>query len=271
MYWVQKRLLSQNFLIDRKLVKQLIRNSSISTNDLVLEIGPGQGIITEELLGVAKEVIAVELDRKLFEKLELKFGQNSQLKLSQGNFLATPLPTSPYKVFSNIPFSITGYVVRKLLQATNPPTDCYLVVQSEAASKFIYNSGSNTMAATLYYPWWDIHINHRFQRSDFSPNPKVNVVLLHIQPRSFPFISSSQKSLYLDFVAYHFTRDRFAKFAPASQWLKMFKHFTTASDPEKLKPIQGAFAALQQEQRMLQKIHRTRTDHNWKKYRQVVY
>lgn len=268
MYWVRKRLLSQNFLINRKLVKQLIRSSSISPHDLVLEIGPGQGIITEELLEVALEVIAIELDRKLFEKLQLKFGQNSRLKLSQGNFLETPLPLRPYKVFSNIPFSITGEVVRKLLQATNSPTDCYLVVQSEAASKFIHNSSSNTMAATLYYPWWDIHIDHRFQRSDFSPSPRVDIVLLHIQPRQTPLVPSTQKSFYQDFVTYHFTRDRFAKYAPASQWLKLFNRFTTASGPKKLKSIQGAYATLQQEQRNLQKIHRTRTDHNWRKFRQ---
>lgn len=268
MYWVRKRLLSQNFLVNRKLVKQLIRSSSISPTDLVLEIGPGHGIITEELLQVTLEVVAIELDRKLFEKLQLKFGQNSQLRLSLGNFLDTPLPTRPYKVFSNIPFSITGEVVRKLLRATNPPADCYLVVQSEAASKFIHNSGSNTMATTLYYPWWNIHIDHRFQRSDFSPNPRVDTVLLHIQPRQTPLVPNTQKSFYQDFVAYHFTRDRFAKYVPASQWLKLFNHFTTVSDPEKLKSIQGAFVALQQEQRKLQKIHRTRTDHNWKKFRQ---
>ena len=155
-----------------------------------MEIGPGQGIITEELLKVASEVIAVELDRQLFEKLH-----------------------------------------------------------------------SNTMAAILYYPWWNIHIVHHFHRSDFSPHPRVDSVLLHIQSRQTALIPSSQKNLYQDFVAYHFTRDRFAKHIPASQWLKLFNHFTTASNPEKLKSIQGTFAALQQEQQNLQKNHRTRTDH----------
>lgn len=121
MYWLHKRLLSQNFLCNRQLVKQLIRDSSIGKNDTVLEIGAGQGIITQELLEASKQVLAIELDAKLLQDLRHKFMRIANLTLIQGNFLETPLPNQPYKVFSNIPFSITGEVIRKLLQSPNPP------------------------------------------------------------------------------------------------------------------------------------------------------
>ena len=274
MYRLQRRLLSrqrkfsQNFLVNRKLVQRLIRGSSISSKDLVLEIGPGQGMITQELLEVAREVIAIELDDQLYGQLQHKFGHNDKLIAVHSDFLTMSLPPGLYKVFANIPFSITGDVVRKLLQSSNPPRDAYLVMQSEAASKFIVHPGSSTMAAMHYFPWWNIQIVHRFQRQDFSPQPKVESVLLHIQPRPLPLISIEQIGLYWDFVAYHFTHDRFAKFVPASKWLSLFENFLHS--PQKMKTVRGSFIKLQHQQNALERIHRTRTDKNWRNFKNLL-
>jgi 23S rRNA (adenine-N6)-dimethyltransferase len=267
MYWIQKRLLSQNFLTNRKLVKQLIRDSSISSDDLVLEIGAGKGIITTELLNVSKKVWAIELDANLHENLGKNIGSHENLKLILGNILDITLPAEPYKVFANIPFSISGDVIRKLLQAENSPSDAYLVFQAEASSKFVPNTSSNTMAAILYYPWWNIKVVHKFNRPDFTPQPKIDSVLLHLQPRLMPLLSKSLKIIYQDFVTFHFIHDRHAKFIPPDEWLKIFNSFINNSSPEKLKSISGSFAKLQSEQRNLQKIHRSRTDKNWRKFK----
>jgi 23S rRNA (adenine-N6)-dimethyltransferase len=243
MYWLHKRLHSQNFLVSRELVKKLIRNSSISSSDTVLDIGSGRGLITGELLKITPNVIAIEKD--------------PQLTKHPQDFLTYSLPAHDYKVFANIPFSITGDIIRKLLQASNPPADCYLIVQSEAANKFIINS-TNKMAALLYYPWWDIRIIHRFSRSDFQPIPKVDSVLLHIFPRTNPPVPLKQKTAYYDFVAYNFVHNPQAKFIPPSKWLAKFKH--------NQQNIKGAYSKLVLEQSCLKKIHRTRTDKNWKKF-----
>lgn len=226
MYWLRKRLLSQNFLVNRKLVKQLVRDSSISPSDTVLEIGSGTGIITRELLQITPHVIPIEKDPKLTNHPQ--------------DFLTFPLPKTPYKVFSNIPFSITGAIVRKLLQAPNPPSNCYLIMQAEAAAKFITHPKANTLAAILYYPFWDIKIIHHFARTDFSPTPAVDSVLVRFTPRSLV----TNKQAYHDFIAHSFTHNKFAKFVPPAQWLKLFARHNP-------KISRGAFARLQHLQSLL--------------------
>jgi 16S rRNA A1518/A1519 N6-dimethyltransferase RsmA/KsgA/DIM1 with predicted DNA glycosylase/AP lyase activity len=244
MSWLHKRLHSQNFLVSRELVSKLIRSSSISSTDTVLDIGSGRGIITRELLKITPNVIAIEKDPKLTSH--------------PIDFLTYSLPTYPYKVFANIPFSITGEIIRKLLNHLTPPSDCYLIVQSEAAQKFIVNPQTNTMAALLYYPWWNIQITYKFSRSDFQPIPKVNSVLLHLSPRLRPLIPIHHKAVYYDFVAYCFVHNPGAKFIPPPEWLAKFKH--------NRQNIKGAYAKLLREQSCLQKIHRTRTDKNWRRF-----
>lgn len=255
------RLYSQNFLHDRELVNRLIRDSSISPSDTVLDIGACTGIITRELATIAKLVIAIEIDPRLASCLQ----HMQKVQVQCLSILDYPLPSTPYKVFSNPPFSITGDVIRKLLQSIHPPQDSYLVLQSEAAAKFIIHANCNTMAAILYYPWWDISITHSFKKADFSPPPKVNSVLLHIQSQMTPLIPTNHQDLYQDFVAYHYAHDRFAKFAPAPDWIPLFNHFL--DDPQLIRSIRGSFTKLQRQQHSLEKIHRTRTDKNWRNFK----
>lgn len=261
MYWLRKRLLSQNFLTNRQLVKQLVRGSSIGKQDLVLEIGPGQGVITQELTQVAGQVQAIEIDPELHQALIRQFVGQKNLKATLGDFLHTPLPQGPYKVFSNIPFRITNNVIRKLLYSPNHPQDCYLIVQKEAASKFIFNQTGNSMVSVLLYPWYDTQIVHRFNRSDFTPKPNVDCVLLQIQPRKTP-LWSGRKETYQDFVSHTFTRNRSAKSFSIDKWVNLAKNISVKD----ASAIRGSFSKLQKEQQNLSKIHRTRVDKNWKKY-----
>lgn len=244
-------LISQNFLTSQKLINKLVRESSISSKDMVLEIGPGRGIITRELLKITNQVVAIEIDPKF------RYPAHPYV---YGDFLTLPLPKKPYKVFSNIPFNITGDIIRKLLQSDSPPSDSYLIMQKQAAVKFIANDKSNTMAAILYYPWWDIHITHRFKKTDFSPPPQVDCVLLRIQAKSIPLFDPKYKQIYQDFISYHFGRDKNSKYTSPRRWLAMFGSYDGKS-------YQGSFAKLLQQQSSLHKIHRTRTDKNWKRFK----
>jgi 23S rRNA (adenine-N6)-dimethyltransferase len=259
--------LSQNFLWNRELVSQLVRSSSISSDDLVLEVGPGRGIITEELLRSAKGVIAVELDKGLFSSLSLRFGKHPNLVLLHRDFLSLPPPQHAYKVFSNIPFHITGQIIRKLLRSENPPTDCYLIVQHEAAFKFVPNQAQNSLAAFLYYPWWEMRVTHQFRRTDFSPAPNVDCVLLRMTQRAGPRLDLRLKSDYLDYCAYSFGRNKNAQYLSAGQFLEKFQRFVDIANPRRLAAIRGVFDKLQNEQDQLSKIHRTRTDPKWKRFK----
>lgn len=262
-----QKLLSQNFLWNRELVGKLIRESSISKNDLVVEIGPGRGIITEQLLDICKKLTAIEADETLFNLLSQKFSGNPNLKLINEDFLKFPLPEQNYKVFSNIPFAITGEIIKKLLFAKNPPTNSYLVVQKEAAEKFIANNDRNTMVAILAYPRFEIRFVHEFARSDFKPLPRVDSGLMLMKQRESPLIGLSSLSFYRDYVVYNFTRDRSATSLSPDEWLIRFGAFVRENDLRKHNKIGGSFEKWQGEERKLSKIHRTRVDKNWKGYK----
>jgi len=255
-----RKLLSQNFLWNRELVSRLIRDSSISQNDVVLEIGAGNGIITEPLSNVCRRLTAIEVDEQFHFSLIKKFPVSQRFSLLNCNFLEYPLPLSePFKIFSNIPFSITGEIVKKLMFSKKPPVDSYLVVQREAAAKFIVNKHRNTMLAILFYPWFNIRIVHEFEKTDFKPAPRINSCLMRLEKRSSPLLSESLESSYRDFIVYHFGRKRLAPAVTPSEWLTKFDEFIKKHDPRMLNRIRGSFTKWQAEERKLSKIHRTRT------------
>lgn len=195
----RKPQLSQNFLRSRTLVQKLVRRSSIGKNDLVLEIGPGEGIITQELLQVARRVVAVELDGELFRCLKKRFGDNKKLTLFHGDALGHKLPLTPYKVFANIPFSIEGKMVRRLINSEHPSDDCYLVMRREVALRL---GGINRASrfSISHQPWFSFEIAHRFLPCDFIPAPKVRAVMLRITRRIEPQLSVRDKERYQAFI-----------------------------------------------------------------------
>lgn len=258
MFTPKRKLLSQNFLCNRQLIKKLIERSFIGLNDTVLEIGAGDGIITEQLVKVAREVVAIELDSSFFQRLKERFSNVNNLKLTRGDFLDLNLPARPYKVFSNIPFSRTGDIVRKLLLSKHSPIDSYLVLQREAADKFIAKDRDNSMASILYFPWWEIKVIYKFQKSDFIPSPSVETVLVQIKRREVPFLTKDSKSLFFDFIADNFIKKRNSRNISPKRWINLFEKFVNDIDFRKLKSIRGAFARLQSQQSKLEKIHRTR-------------
>lgn len=256
MFKTRRKLLSQNFLRDSGLIKRLIASSGISWQDTVLEIGAGSGAITEGLLSASKKITAVEIDKDLFSILSSRLGNNKTLELICGNFLDIDLPKEGYKVFSNIPFSITGEIVKKLLFSNNPPDTCSLIVQKEAAEKIMVNQRRNSMLSILFYPWFDIRVTHLFKRTDFKPTPNVDLCLLQIIKRPTPLISGYDLSKYRDFVVFKFTKCRAVGEWPMTQWLNSYTKDVHCS---------GSFLKWQKEQGELKKIHRTRTDRNWRK------
>ena len=199
MYSIRRKLLSQNFLHNRKLVHKLVRSSSIGKNDLVLEIGPGKGIITEQLINKAGEVLAVEVDDILYRMLSQKFNQVENLTLYRDDILNFHLPSLPYKVFANIPFAIEGKIIRKLIDAKNPPNDCYLIMMKELAYRLSAPHKEN-MFSVQHKPWFTFSIYHHFRRTDFEPVPSVHIVMLRFTKREKPLLLQGEKVKYQRFV-----------------------------------------------------------------------
>ncbi len=253
MYNLRRKLLSQNFLHNRKLVAKLLGRSSIGTNDLVLEIGPGKGIITERLVQQAQHVIAVELDTYWYKYLQQKFSSKNNFTLYQKDFLEYTLPSAPYKVFANIPFSIEGKIIRKLIDAKNPPEDCYLVMMKELAYRLAAPYKEN-MFSIMHKPWFEFSMYHLFRRTDFEPVPSVDAVMLNFRKRKEPLLIWNDIAKYQRFVEIGFgygqrlkdnlkkqygkhnvlqamrtinlNRDVKPSFVSLEQWVKLYKILT---------------------------------------------
>lgn len=198
-YKLRRKLLSQNFLCSRTLINLLVRKSSIGPNDAVLEIGPGKGFVTAELLKIAKKVVAVEFDEKLVLHLKQVLGHYPNLQICQKNFISFPLPNYPYKVFSNIPFSIEGVIVRKLLNSKNPPTDTYLIVDKRLALRLSGIPHENQFSLK-HKPWFDFSIHYQFKRTDFTPVPNVDSVMWRITRKTKPLIQEGEKNSWQKFI-----------------------------------------------------------------------
>ncbi len=286
---------SQNFLKDKGLVAELISQSTITKNDAVFDIGAGQGVITDELIKASGNVIAFEIDNNLFSKLEHRLKGNKSVEVRLGNFLDYPLPNYPYKVFSNIPFNITSAVIKKLTQAQNPPKDTYLILQKEAALKFLGKpyDNKNSQLATLLKPWFELSTVHNFDKNDFFPRPMVDIVLMRIERSSNPLIGSDDKRLFEDFITYTYNqfqpnvieglskvlgRETMLRLARQTgfntdskpselefeDWLEVFDYFIKNTDQNHKSIVKGAFDRLHKQQQNLKKINRTRLDKNWK-------
>ena len=281
----QSILYAQNFLKDSSLIASLLRTSSISSDDTVYEIGPGKGIITEQLALRCKQVIAIEKDPHLSALLLQKFADKSNVTIHRGDFLHYRLPCQPYKVFANIPFNITTAIVAKLTAWQDSPQDAYLVMQKEAAEMFLGNL-HETLRTILLKPWFEMEIVHRFERKDFIPAPRVDVVMLRLRKRGPPLIHNVDRQCFRDFVVHVFTtwqptlkstlKSIFTKQQlkdiersldidldgiPTSlsfeQWLNLFKYFKMVGNKQVMQMIVGSEKRLIQQQNGLQKRRRT--------------
>jgi len=199
MYTIQRKLFSQNFLHSRKLVSHLIGKSSIGKNNLVIEIGPGKGILTEQLIEQAGHVFGVEIDARWCQYLQKKFRDVHNFTLYQADILSFTLPAYPYKVFANIPFSIEGKIIRKLIDDVHPPQDCYLVVMKELAQRLCGKYGEN-MFSIIHKPWFDLSIVYHFRLTDFEPVPNVEAVLFRFLLKEIPLLPITEKDRYIRFI-----------------------------------------------------------------------
>ena len=198
-------VLAQNFLRSSKLVRLLLATSSIRSNDVVYEIGPGRGIITTELARIAHKVIAIEKDPILVGDLRQQFQQADNVYIIAGDFLWYHIPHKEYKIFANIPYNITAEIVRKILYTSPVPDEAYLVMQKEAAQKFS-GTPKETQFSILAKPMFELQIIRELRRTDFEPVPHVDSVLLRIKKRSCPLLQKEDVSLYRSFIYYGFGR-----------------------------------------------------------------
>jgi 23S rRNA (adenine-N6)-dimethyltransferase len=192
---------SQYFLRSPQLIKELIGHSNIKPTDVVYDIGAGSGVISSVLSTRAKKVIAIEFEPRMAEKLRDNMSKYPNVTVIEGDFLTLPLPSSPYKIFANIPFHLSSPIIHRITEAKNPPTATYLIVQKQFANKLLPHSDKFTgQLGMVIGPEFEVRIRKPLQRTDYFPHPNVDTVLIEMLHRSEPLIEKSQIETYKKFV-----------------------------------------------------------------------
>src|SRR6266568_1695586 len=150
---VRRRVLSQNFLVDRRAIDALVDGSRAGDGDLVVDIGAGNGLITEALARRGARVLAIERDPALAARLRARFGAWPAVTVAEADVLTAPLPAEPFRVVANIPFGITTKILRRLLDS-DALARADLIVQAEVARKR-GTRGRGTLLNACWEPWFE--------------------------------------------------------------------------------------------------------------------
>ncbi|MEI7689643.1 MAG: 16S rRNA (adenine(1518)-N(6)/adenine(1519)-N(6))-dimethyltransferase RsmA [Candidatus Saccharibacteria bacterium] len=180
--------LGQHWLRDRYVLAHIADCADLSADDTVLEIGPGLGTLTSELLRRAGRVVAVEFDSELARKLPAQFPGKNLSVVSEDilKFDLTDLPVG-YKVVANVPYYITSKIVQMLMTATNKPSTTVLLVQREVAQRLAAEPGQMSILAVSAQVFADVTLGDIVPAAMFAPPPKVDsqVVILKTRDTSF--------------------------------------------------------------------------------------
>ena len=211
-----KKSLGQNFLQDRTYLDRIVAAAELTPDDLVLEIGPGQGVLTRELVARAAGVVAVELDDRLITPLRAMFAtQLDRVQIVHGDILeldpvalvdqlAGTLPgrmpegdaAPAYKVVANLPYYITSAALRQLLEARRPPVRAVLLVQWEVAQRICAQPGDMSLLAVSVQYYARPELVQRVPAGAFRPIPQVDSAILRLDVYPQPAVAFAPEPFF---------------------------------------------------------------------------
>jgi 16S rRNA (adenine1518-N6/adenine1519-N6)-dimethyltransferase len=190
-----KKSLGQNFLKSKEALRALISAGEITSDDIVLEVGPGKGVLTAELLKLAKKVIAVEKDHRLIELLQEKFKteiETRRLEVVEGDILEyRPDYIPAYKIIANIPYYITGTFLQKFLESEYQPTKMVIMLQKEVAQRIVARDDKESILSMSVKAYGNPKYVMTVKAKYFSPAPNVDSAIIAI--------SDISKNFFIDF------------------------------------------------------------------------
>lgn len=201
--------LGQHWLKDREALSSIADLADIRETDTVLEIGPGLGTLTGELLRRAGKVIAVEFDSELARKLPGQFpGKN--LEVRSEDILTFDLSVLPsgYKVVANIPYYITNNIVQRLLNTPNKPQTAVLLVQKEVAERLAAGPGNMSILAVSAQVYADVTLGPIVPAELFTPPPKVDSQVVVLKILAKPRLGETDEKHFFRVVKAGFSQKR---------------------------------------------------------------
>lgn len=218
--------LGQNFLINKKVLKDIANALELKEGEVVVEIGPGHGELTIYLLESGARVVAIEKDRELANQLKEKY---KNLEVIEGDALKVLpiLNLENYKLAGNIPYYITGKLLRLIGDLENKPKLIVLTIQKEVAERIAAKPPRmNLLAASVQF-WAEVKIVELVGKKEFRPIPEVDSAIIKLTPKSPERIR--KKEQYYNFIKILFKQPR----------KTILNNLKEKYDPEKIKKILG--------------------------------
>ena len=221
-----KKSLGQNFIFDSAILDRIVAAGEVGPRDTVLEIGPGAGSLTRALAQAAARVVAVELDNRLMPVLAHTTADLSNVTIVHGDILEIDLqslnfaqgrpltsnfqlPTSsPYKVVANIPYYITGPIIRRLLEAPIQPALIVLTVQREVAERICAAPPEMSLLAVSVQFYGQPRIVGHIPAGAFYPSPDVDSAILRIDLFERPALPNTETDKFFEVVKAGFSQKR---------------------------------------------------------------
>lgn len=212
--------LGQNFLINEEVVTQIVERAEISKEDLVIEIGPGLGTLTNELLDKAGKVIAIELDKRMIEILTDRFKLYNNFELINEDVLKVDLNEliqenigeniKGVKLVANLPYYITTPIIMKLLEEKLPIESITVMIQKEVADRLIEKPGGKNSGAITYavYYYADAEEILKVMPNSFIPEPSVESKVIKLNIRKENIVEVEDEALMFKIIKYAFMQRR---------------------------------------------------------------
>lgn len=212
-----KKSLGQNFLNSKTVARDIVRAAELVPTDTVLEIGPGKGFLTEELLLSGARVIAVEKDDRMIPLLREKFAE----EIARGKLLLVHsditeidlkkygLHDHAYKIIANIPYYLTGYIIRTFLETPHKPERMILMLQKEVADRIVARDHKESILSIAVKVYGTPHIIKKVPARSFTPSPKIDSAVLAIKNISGKhFKDRASEQLFFEIVKAGFAHKR---------------------------------------------------------------
>ncbi len=206
---IPKKALGQHWLYDQASLESICDDADVQSSDTILEIGPGLGTLTQELVKRSKQVIAVEFDQQLAEQLLSRVKADNLEVVSQDilSFDFT-IPPADYKVVANIPYYLTSNLIRVISETPNQPKVVAILVQKEVAQRVVAKPGDMSILSVTAQFYWEVSLGKEVKAELFTPPPKVDSQVLILKRRDSSLFLDVQPKEYFRIVKAGFSQKR---------------------------------------------------------------
>lgn len=206
------KTLGQHFLVDSRVLARIVAAARLAAGDRVVEIGPGKGVLTRRLLSHAARVVAIEVDENLARSLPARLDEPANLSVFNADARTVDLGevagADPYKVVANLPYYAANPIIRRFLEADNPPTEMVVMVQQEVAESMTAEPGRMSLLSIAVQFYANARMVCSVPPSAFRPAPKVTSAVVRLELLSQPPLGEAEVPAFFNLARAGFSAPR---------------------------------------------------------------